>query len=360
MPRVNHFNNSFENMFPLPNFLEVPAIGVDITDGSVKYLEIVRHGKHFKVGRYGEKKLPEGAVIDGQIKDKRALVSVLASLKKEGILFANVSLPEEKAFLFKVMVPNADDSEIRANLSYQLETKVPVALSSAVFDYDLLKNSNKGSQSEAVVTVLPTEFVVSYLAAFKESGIQPLSFEIEGQAISRAVVPHVCEESAMVIDFGHKRTGLSVVSCGVVVYTSTIDFGGDVISQKIKEIMKVTDAEITRIKNEKGIGVKSPPELKEALTLPLGGLKDEINKHYNYWKTRVDEGKERPIEKIIICGGNSNIAGFKEYLSASINVKVEKGNVWQKLWNMDDYIPPIKEELSFGYATAIGLASTDL
>lgn len=360
MSRINHLEDSFQNMFPLPNFLEVPAVGVDISDGSVKYLEIVRQGKNFKVGKYGEKKLPAGAVIEGQIKDRRALVSALASLKKDGILFANVSLPEEKAFLFKVTVPNTGASEIRSNLSYQLETKVPVALSSAVFDYDLLQNSQKGSQVEAVVTVLPSDFISSYLAAFKESGIEVLSFEIEGQAISRAVVPNNCQNSVLVVDFGHKRTGLSVVSCGAVVYTSTIDFGGDIITDKIKEIMKVGDEEVVNIKNEKGIAENSPEDLREALLGPIARLKDEINKHYNYWKTRVDEGKESAIEKIIICGGNSNIKGFKEYLAVSMNVKVERGNVWQKLWNLDDYIPPIKEELSFGYATAIGLALADL
>lgn len=360
MSRINHLEDSFQNMFPLPNFLEVPAVGVDISDGSIKYLEIVRAGKHFKVGKYGERKLSAGAVIDGQIKDKRALVSVLSSLKKEGIEFANVSLPEEKAFLFKVNVPNTGDEEIRSNLSYQLETKVPVALSSAVFDYDLLENKQSGAQTEAVVTVLPMDFIASYLSVFKESGIQPLSFEIEGQAISRAVVPPNCQNSVLVVDFGHRRTGLSVVTCGAVVYTSTIDLGGDVISDKIKEVMKVDDAQVVNIKNEQGIAENSPKELREALIGPISGLKDEITKHYNYWKTRVEDGKESPIERIIICGGNSNIKGFKEYLSSAMNIKVERGNVWQKLWSLDDYIPPIREQVSFGYATAIGLALADL
>jgi len=360
MQASKNLKNSLDKFFPLPKFLEVPAVGVDISDESVKFLEIIREGNNFRVGKYGEKKLPTGSVINGQIKDKRALVSVLASIKKEGIDFANVALPEEKAFLFKVTVPNTTSDEIRSNLSYQLETKVPVALSSAVFDYDIISTSKNVAQAEAVVTVLPTEFVSSYLSAFNESGIQPLSFEIEGQAVARAVVPKNTKGSVMVIDFGHKRTGLAVVSSGAVVYTSTIDIGGDTVSEKIREIMKVTENDVAKIKNEMGFSNEAPQELREALAGTMSAIRDEITKHYNYWKTRVDDGKESPIEKIIICGGNSNIKGLREYIGDAMNIGVEKGNVWQGLFDFDDYVPPIKQELSFGYATAIGLASADL
>ncbi|MEK7120593.1 MAG: pilus assembly protein PilM, partial [Patescibacteria group bacterium] len=117
----------------MPKFLEVPAVGVDISDGSIKFLELMRRKNRFEVGHFGEKFLKDGLVSKGEIKDRQGLVSVLKDIKKEtGITSANVSLPEEKAFLFKVNVPNADDESVRTNLSFQIEKKVPISLAEAV------------------------------------------------------------------------------------------------------------------------------------------------------------------------------------------------------------------------------------
>jgi type IV pilus assembly protein PilM len=348
---------SLVDMFPLPKVLEIPATGLDISDGSVKFLEILKKKKNLIVGKYGEKGLAEGVVINGEIKDRKSLVDILRDIrKKNNIRFANVSLPEEKAFLFKVLVPKASDEEIRTNLSFQLEKKVPVALSDAVFDYDLLRKKRKDGQQEAVVTVFPESFIRSYTSVLLEAGITPLLIEIEAQAIARAVVSQSENNAHLVVDFGHKRTGLSIVSGGAVVYTSTIDIGGDIISDKIKDIMQVSDEEVIKIKNEIGFTKKADKELFEAMTGTIVSFKDEINRHLNYWSTRVEDGKEDPIENIVLCGGNSNIAGLAEHLEEALGLSVVKGNVWSNVCDLNEYIPPINKRHSMGFATSIGLA----
>ncbi len=348
----------FDNLFPLPKFLEVPAVGVDISDGSIKFLELMRRKNRFEVGHFGEKFLKDGLVSKGEIKDRQGLVSVLKDIKKEtGITSANVSLPEEKAFLFKVNVPNADDESVRTNLSFQIEKKVPISLAEAVFDYDILSNNKKkGDMVSAVVTVFPGAFVESYLSVFKEAGVEVLSLEIEAQAIARAVTKESDPSTYMVVDFGHRRSGLAVVSRNVVVYTSTLDVGGDNITRKIKQILKVTDRDVNKIKNEIGFTLGENRELYEAVGSTIFALKDEINKHYNYWGARVEEGKEDPIKRIILCGGNSNIAGLRDHLAEVMKVPVVKANVWSNLFSFDDYIPPVSFRESASFSTAIGLA----
>lgn len=350
--------NFFDKLFPLPNFLEVPAVGVDISDGSIKFLELIKTKGSLRVGHFGEKFLQDGLVSKGEIKDRQGLVSVLKEIKKEtGFSAVNVSLPEEKAFLFKVSVPKADDESIRTNLSFQLEKKVPISLAEAVFDYDILSNNKKkGDMVSAVVTVFPSSFVESYLAVFAEAGIKVLSLEIEAQAVARAVIADNDPGTYLVVDFGHRRSGLAVVSKNAVVYTSTLEVGGDNITRKIKEIMKVTDKEVNDIKNDIGFTPGKNAELYEAIGGTIFALKDEINKHYNYWSARAEEGKEDPIQKIILCGGNSNIAGLRDHLASSMKVPVVKANVWNNLFSFDNYVPPVSFRDSASFSTAIGLA----
>ena len=53
-----------------------------------------------------------------------------------------------------------------------------------------------------------------YLELFQGTGLTPLSFEIEADAIGRAVIPAGDKGTYMVMDFGKNRSGIYIVSEG--------------------------------------------------------------------------------------------------------------------------------------------------
>ena len=166
----------------------------------------------------------------------------------------------------------------------------------------------------------------------------------------------------MIVDFGKMRTGLAIVSNCVLTFTSTLEVEEEGLSKAIKKHLSVSEAEVDRIKNEEGlIGSKNNKELFATLLSVAETLKDNINKHYRYWQTRVDEkgNKVEPIEKIILCGGNSNLKGLPEYLSGALKISVERSNVWTNAFSFDDFIPEMSRFQSLSYATAVGLALRD-
>lgn len=163
----------------------------------------------------------------------------------------------------------------------------------------------------------------------------------------------------MIIDFGKKRTGLSIVSNGLLSFTSTLDVVGDTLTTSIAEHFSVSTEEAERIKNESDfIKNKDNSELFTTLIGTISQIKDEIEKHHRYWNTRTDKyGNPMPqIEEIILCGGSSNVVGLREYLSGSLKIKTERANVWRNAFSFNDVIPEIDFPHSLGYATAIGLA----
>ncbi|KKP85414.1 MAG: Type IV pilus assembly protein PilM, partial [Parcubacteria group bacterium GW2011_GWD2_35_7] len=88
--------NSYNRFFPTPKFLLLPSFGLDISDESIKFIELVKTKDGIKVNRYGEKKIPAGIIESGKIKDSRRMEEVLISLRKEeGLRSVRVSLPEE-------------------------------------------------------------------------------------------------------------------------------------------------------------------------------------------------------------------------------------------------------------------------
>ena len=354
-------NKIILNLFPPPKFLELPYVGVDLSDQSIKFIELERVGSRLSIKRFGEKVFPVGLIKNGEILNRQDLVTLIKKFRRESNLeYVHISLPEEKAFLFKTTVPNVTDAEIRSNLTFQLEKHVPISISEAVYDYDIIKEAGN-NMLEVMVTVFPKKFIEIYLAVFKDAGLTPLSFEIEAQAIARAIIKRPQKETTMIVDFGRKRTGLSIVENNVVQFTSTIDIGGDAITEIIKQTLKIPDSEISKVKNEQGFTkLAVSNELYTNLSTIVSALKDEINKHYNYWQNAVDQGRSKKIEKIILCGGNANLAGLAEHFCSSMKIKTEKANTWANTFSTDDYIPPINYRESLGFSTAVGLALTDI
>ena len=62
------------------------------------------------------------------------------------------------------------------------------------------------------------------------------------------------------------------------------------------------------------------------------------------------------IEKIILCGGDANLLGLTDYLSASLKIPVERADIWTNIDYRDGFIPEIEFNDSLRYATAVGLA----
>ncbi len=353
--------NLFYRAFPPPNFLKMPAVGLDISDESIHFAELKEVKGGFIVSNFGKKDIPKNVIKSGEIKKTGELIKILTSIRSEfGSNFVNVSLPEQHAYLFKLRIPDMKQSEIRSSVELQLEDNVPISAHEAVFDYDIIKDSEKkGEQIEIELSVLPKNIIDNYLNILKMAGLTPLSFEIEAQSIARAVVPENDLRTFMVIDFGKTRTGISIVSNSATRFTSTVDIGGAALTKAIEKTLKIKTDEAEIIKKEKGIvGREENEELFLTMMSIVGVLRDEINKHSIYWHTHKDQyGRKRPkIEKVILCGGDANLSGLPEYLSTGLKMPVERANVMVNINSFDKYIPDINFSESLHYATVMGLA----
>ena len=348
-------------LFPPPKFLSMPAVGLDISDSSLKLVEFQQGigGIHLK--RWAKADLPKGVLSGGKIQDMKALTDTLATFRaQEGFTFAHVSLPEQQAYFFKTEVPHdIKASRIRQVLEFKLESNVPIPLKDAIFDYDLLPGKKEGGTIDVGVTVYPTDAVEKLTAALTQAGIVPLSFEIEAQAIERAVIPTHDQGVHMVIDFGETRTGIAIVRDSMLVFTSTLEVRGRELTRAIMDDLKVDEASAEIFKNEKGIVRNSGnADLSAHLMHTVTLLKEEIERHHAYWESRNRDGgsEEGAIQSIILCGGNANLAGLPEYLTESLQVPAVRANVWQNVFSFDEKVPEIDFAHSLSFSTAVGLA----
>jgi type IV pilus assembly protein PilM len=280
--------------------------------------------------------------------------------RKFNLEFIRASLPEEKAYVFRMDVPLLTPDEVREHIAFELEEHVPLPLGDAVFDYQEVPGASKGGETRAVtVSVFPRKTVEAYTTMYLSAGLIPLGFEMEGDAMARAVVRKGDYGTYLLVDFGTERTGISIVSQGAVEFSSTVDIGGATLTAAIQKYFSISMEEAEKIKQEGRFArTGKDQDLFASLMNSVSALRDEINKHVNYWQTRPaqDGDPVKPIEKIILCGGDSNLSGFPEHLALTVTIPVELADVWVNTTALGPYVPPIRFNESLSYTAAIGLA----
>jgi len=355
-------------LFPPPQFMLMPSVGVDVSDSSIKYVRFGharKRGAGLNLLSWGDVPLPEGVVVQGKVQDAKQLAEQLKEVrKKTGVNYVRMSLPEKHAYIFETEIKRgASPSEVRGLLEFKLEENVPLSPREAFFDYEIVENSSADKDElRVVVTVYAKENVQQYYEACIASGLMPLSFEVEAQAIARAVTRPGVHGSSMIVDFGERHTGVGIVHNGILVHTSTVDIGGATLSESMREILGIcTEEELTELKNKHGLqNTHTNKSVRLAILKVVEKISDELEARIQYWNTEERVRGDREITEVLLCGGSANLAGLPEYFSRVLSFPTSRAEVWKNAFSLDEFVPPISQRHAYGYATAIGLALTDV
>jgi type IV pilus assembly protein PilM len=350
-----------QRVFPPPEMMSFPCVGVDISDTSLKYIQF-EHAQSgdLSIKHWGNVDVPLGIVERGSVHDQKKLAAVLKEMRDQcGARYVNVSLPEERAYLFETTIAsNTAPKDVRGLLEFKLEENVPLSPRDAYFDYAVVGEDTKNHLTRVAVAVYARSTINSYYEACSEAGLIPLSFEIEAQAIARASVARSLSGTYLIVDFGKTRMGVGIVHRGMLMYTSTIEIAGNQMSDDMRAVLgNLSEAELTAIKNTRGlVHTKENEEIAKVLEKYADSIAEELSIRIHYWDTRGIEPEAREIKKIIICGGSANLLGLPEYLGEKLEIATERAQVWRNVFPLEKQVPPITRRYSYGYATAIGLA----
>lgn len=339
------------------NPFSFPSIGVDISDESFKFLRIDWKKKEKEIALFGIGELKQGSIEAGEIKDANAVAAALTSaLKKYRSKFPYLilSLPEEKGFLRLIDMQRIPENEVRQALEFQLEEHIPISPADAIFDFEVLPQIGPKNTMQVLMTAYPRSLIESYMDVVRLAGFTPVVFELESQAVARAVVPKGAESATLVGDIGRTRTTFSIVWKGRVSFTSTIPVGGRDIDATLRDAFHITDKEAADIKIGRGFDYTSEDIIK-VLSPTLAQIKEEAARQLSFWDHRKPEG-EVSIKKIYFCGGDAHLKGLPEFFTRELGISAERARIWENLFDMTKYIPPISAHETMRYATAFGLA----
>ncbi len=347
----------YNRYFPTPSYLAMDSFAIDISDQSIKYGQLLATPFGLQLGKFGKEKIPAGIVVLGKIEQEDKLINILKKIKdKEHLSFIRVSLPEEQMYLFTLSLPKTNENDLRNMILLQMEEHIPLQAIDTIFDYEIVSSSDKNILVE--VSAISGATLEGYLSVFEKAGLTPISFELEAQAIARAVISTLDIDPVMIVDFGDTRTGVSIVHDGKVFFTTTLDMGGVNLTNMIAKNFSLSSEKAEEMKRSYGLdGISNIEDIFPIILNGISVLRDELNKQYIYWKDHDNYGiKHEQISRIILCGGDANLIGLSEYLESSMMIKVEHANTWINISNMSISVPDMSFEESLSYATVLGLA----
>ncbi len=187
----------------------------------------------------------------------------------------------------------------------------------------------------------------------------PVAFEVEAQALARALVKKGDKQPVMLVDFGRTRSGFTVVAGGVVQLTATVPVGGDTLVASLAAALKKSPEEARELKETIGLSHRAEnPEIFSAILPTVSLLRDEINTHLTFWNTHKDDSGtvRKAVGAVIFCGGDANIPGLVEYLATGFDIPFTLANPWMNTVSFEERIPGLPLNQALRYSTAIGLA----
>ncbi|XOU94800.1 MAG: type IV pilus assembly protein PilM [Candidatus Kerfeldbacteria bacterium] len=346
------------NLNPFTN-----QIGLDISDFKMRFIQIdTKKKSKMSISSFGEIDVPKDHIINGEIKNKESVISLLKTLiekpeyGKVEKKYVNASLSEKMTYIKVIEIPDVPENELKGAVGWGIEQNIPIALDQTFFDWQVINKNEKNNKLRVLASVAPKNIVNTYTEVIKKAGLIPISLENESVAVTRSLIDQQknINNSLLVIDIGRSRTSLIIFSHNTVQYTSTINVSGHEMTEAISNNLQLSykDAEKAKIiyglHQSKGRGA-----VRKSISPILDRLLVKINENVNYFNEYM--ATKSKINTALLTGSVSQTSGLTEYLQAKLKQTTILADPWTNLTILKGQ-EELKERNFYPFATCIGLA----
>jgi type IV pilus assembly protein PilM len=304
-----------------------PLLGLDISSGSVKLVELSASGKNFRLERYAIEPLPKGVMIDGNIDNMDSASEVVSrAVKKLGSRNRNVALamPSAQVITKRIFLPaGLTEDEYETQVESEASQYIPFALDEVSLDFQVLgPSSTTPDDVEVLIAASRWDKVEDRFALAESAGLKAMVMDVDSYAV-RAVIerlgqqmPNQAQDKLIaVFNIGANMTNLSVFQNGQNVYVREQPFGGAQLTQDIARAYGMTFEEADARKRSGDL----PENYQRDLLQPfVESAISEIVRGLQFFFTSTPYGK---VDKILLGGGSAVLEGLVDAAASRTQVE---------------------------------------
>ncbi|OGY57110.1 MAG: hypothetical protein A3D47_00365 [Candidatus Colwellbacteria bacterium RIFCSPHIGHO2_02_FULL_43_15] len=340
------------------------SLGVDIGTASIKMVELAQvNGKptlknYGILESYGHLERPNDAIQTSTLKVLEKETGDLLKLLLKNLNItttdAVASLPTFSSFTTLLDVPVMSPKETAQAMEYQAKAFVPMPISEISIDWLPVGeyDDDKGLKHQQIFLVsVPNEQVRKYKRIFKIAGLNLKALEIEGLSIAR-ILTMGDPTTTLIVDIGARSTTFSIAERGLLKQTAQIDWGGGSIAQVIASSLNINIRRAEELKRQKGLLAMGGEQELSTLMMPM---LDAILNEVVRFKDNYEKNYRGKVERIMLAGGGSSLAGLEKYVGDQFKIPVVKADPFSKIVCPLETEPTIKD-IGPSFSVALGLS----
>lgn len=337
-------------------------VGLDLGSQVVKAVEITLEGPEPVITGFARVEIPPGG-------DRGAAIA--EAFKKGHFRSKNVvtSVSGQSVVVRYVSMPRMSESELRQAIRIEADRYVPFELDEVKLDCQPLtrrpqkgteNDSNDKEQMSVLLVACRLQTLEEQVKQVLGQGLAPQAVDVDAFALANAW--ELCglpeepeageqEKGVALIDVGHVRTSINVLSSGETCFSREIGIGGHDMTQAIARRLGIELHEAENLKRNPG---EQEADLQRAIAPVLEDLTSEITLSLDF----VEHHEGLRVEEILLSGGGILAPGAVTYIEQAT---ARTARAWNPIEGLRIAVDRVDvEELeawSSSLAVAVGLAS---
>lgn len=326
-----------------------PLVGLDIGSHSIKVVYLNRTAEGFALVALGTCLVPPGAVEDGVLQDPDKVGAVIAKLFKNLKINnrkVGISISGYSVIVKKINIDAMEEAELRKTIRSDAEQYIPFDISDVYLDFKDLKTSTEDfERTDVMLVAAKREVVDGYLDMLQKLRLQPVLVDIDGFALENSFET-VCSNAGNVVlvDIGASKMNINIVVESSSVLARDIAVGSHQLTEQIAGILDVDIDEAEKIK----LGIVHPEENVDEITNAFTSICTqwvlEIKRAIDLYRSN---NPDKPLDKLILCGGGSGIQGFDVFVRQETGLEVQ-------VFNPFDYMQYSTKKIDPEYIRMVG------
>ena len=343
-----------------------PLIALDIGSSSIKMLEL-SGGHRNKLTSIGLDLLPMGAVVDGEIKDESAVVSVCQGLLDKLRIMpktkrAAIALGGSAVTVKKISVNVDPQGDIEEQIYYEAEQYLGRDISDLYFRFKVLSHQPDHHGGLPVLLAgARRELVEQHMAVVRRSGLRIGVVDCEPLCLTNmfeANYPPI-DPTIGILNVGASVSQLVFMKAGQILFTRDIYLAGDEYTRQIADSLGVSYENAEGLKVAISVGEQSAPsEVKGVVDGLNTMISNEMRSAIEFYEQQSDTSGRESVTHILLSGGGARVFGLDAALTAALQLPVQLVRPFQSvdvpMGKFDtDYI--MSQGHLYGVAMGLGL-----
>lgn len=347
---------------------ERQTIGIDIGHYSIKVVR-VHHGRggSRRVVAADMERVPDGAVVDCEIKDPGKLLEAMSKVMTRSFpesenadIVASVNWASGVlADRIGVKVPKNGNED--AIIIQTAQARPPFDDQDNVLDYQVIARAE--GEVKAMIVAAKNAMLNTWSNFFRDAGYHLSAIDVDIFGIVNAYLTTVPDEQAeqtvALFNIGEKKATIAFIMNGVFHSARTLTSGSmDSVVTLLSRHLGIDAAKCHAVFESGSLASVegfSEADVESAMQLAFEEVASAIEFGMRYFSSA--ESGNKP-ERILLCGGGASLPGLTAYIKQKTDIETATLNPFKRIASEPGVFGPngISEALSNIYAPALGLA----